>query len=87
MSTPLTKQGSGAMPAHPKPSKRIKDPELLRRFRLENAGEPCWACERHTGIHVHHVKFRSQGGDDAKDNLRWLCGSCHDTLHGIRSVW
>lgn len=71
----------------PKPEPRVKDPAALRRFRLEHVGEPCERCEVRTGIHAHHRKFRSQGGADAESNLDWLCGPCHDEVHGIRSVW
>ena len=70
----------------PKPQARIRDPELLRHFRLEMAGEPCERCELRPGIHVHHRKFRSQGGDDLESNLLWLCGTCHDEVHGIHRV-
>ena len=66
---------------------RIKDPELLRRFRLEMHGTLCWDCDMRPGIHVHHRKFRGRGGDDVPENLVWLCGSCHDEAHNIRSVW
>jgi len=68
-------------------SRRVRDPDALRRFRLEHAGEPCEACELRPGIHAHHRKFRSQLGDDHESNLSWLCGSCHDQAHGIRSEW
>jgi hypothetical protein len=30
------------------------------------------------------VVFRSQGGDDHPENLRWLCRYCHDDLHAGR---
>lgn len=70
-----------------KPTPRVKDPNLLRAFRLEHLGEPCERCELRPGIHAHHKIFRSRGGDDAIENLAWLCGSCHDEEHGIRSVW
>lgn len=56
----------------PKPPKRIRDPEALRRFRLEHLGEPCSVCERRPGIDPHHVQYRSQGGDDVPENLLWL---------------
>lgn len=75
------------MPADPKPAKRLKDPEALRRFRLAHIGELCWHCEARSGIHAHHRKFRSQLGDDHESNLVWLCGACHDQAHGIRSFW
>lgn len=74
-------------PADPKPPKRIRDREALRRFRLLHLGETCERCGVRTGIHAHHEKLRSRGGDDIAENLRWLCGQCHDAAHGIRSVW
>ena len=69
-----------------KPSKRISDPDALRIFRWQHLNEPCEYCETRRGIHVHHRVFRSQGGDDAPENLVWLCGVCHDEAHGIRNV-
>ena len=75
------------MPSDFKSESRVRDPDLLRLFRLEHFGEPCDACELRPGVHVHHKIFRSQGGGDVNENLQWLCGSCHDQAHGIRSVW
>ena len=75
------------MPSDFKTHKRIRDPEALRRFRLEHAGEPCERCDMRRGIHAHHRKFRSRSGDDIESNLVWLCGACHDLEHGIRSTW
>ena len=69
-----------------KPSRRIRDPLALRRFRLQHIGEPCDECEARTGVHAHHRTFRSQGGDDVPENLQWLCQICHDAAHGIHSV-
>ena len=67
-----------------KPRPRLRDPEALARFRLERRGEPCECCERRAGTDVHHRVFRSQGGDDAPENLLWLCRPCHDEMHGAR---
>jgi hypothetical protein len=75
------------VPSDWKPAPRVRDPEALRRFRLEHYGEPCERCRRTAGVHAHHRIFRSQGGDDVVGNLEWLCGECHDQAHGIRSVW
>ena len=69
----------------PKPRKRVVDIPALRRFRLEHLGEPCDLCEQRVGVHVHHVQYRSQGGDDAPDNLLWLCYICHDDIHSGRT--
>jgi 5-methylcytosine-specific restriction endonuclease McrA len=68
-------------PANPRPPQRIKDPEAVKRFRLEHLGEPCELCERRLGIDPHHKVFRSQGGNDEASNLMWLCRACHDGIH------
>ena len=34
------------------------------------------------GEHVHHVKRRSQGGENVPGNLVLLCGIAHDHVHG-----
>jgi hypothetical protein len=60
------------MTADPRPEGRVRDPDALKRFALGNSGEPCFSCERRPGTEVHHKTFRSQGGDDAPDNLVWL---------------
>ena len=70
-----------------KAAKRVRDPEALRRFRLEQQNELCWLCDRRPGVHVHHRIHRSQGGGDVPENLVWLCGACHDHEHDITSVW
>jgi 5-methylcytosine-specific restriction endonuclease McrA len=72
-------------PADPRPPQRIKDPDTVKRFRLEHLGEPCEYCERRPGTDPHHRVFRSQGGNDEPANLMWLCRVCHDAAHGIRS--
>lgn len=72
------------MSADPRPSRRIRDPDLLARFRLEHTGELCAICERRFGIDAHHRKFRSGGGDDVESNLLWLCRYCHDDIHSGR---
>ena len=74
-------------PSDFKAGPRVRDPDLLRRFRLEHHGEPCEACELRPGIQAHHRIFRSAGGDDDDSNLVWLCGACHDERHGIHSTW
>lgn len=41
------------------------------------------------GTEVHHVKFRSQGGEDSVLNLALLCTDCHHThAHGpLAGYW
>lgn len=75
------------MPSDWKPRPRQRDERELRRFRLLHVGELCEGCGLVPGIHVHHEIFRSRSGDDAFENLSWLCGRCHDARHGIHSIW
>ena len=37
------------MAPDPKPPARIRDPLLLKQFRLEHIGEPCMQCELRPG--------------------------------------
>jgi 5-methylcytosine-specific restriction endonuclease McrA len=30
---------------------------------------------------VHHVVFRSHGGDDVRNNLLTICDPCHSSIH------
>jgi 5-methylcytosine-specific restriction endonuclease McrA len=66
---------------------RIRDAEFLKRFRLDHMYELCYMCGMRPGAHIHHRIHRSQGGGDTPENCVWLCPSCHDEAHGIRSHW
>lgn len=49
----------------------------------ERDGNHCIICGSHTGLHHHHVRFRSAYGSDTIDNLVLLCYKCHDIYaHG-----
>src|SRR5690606_30736561 len=65
--------------AVPKPEKRIRNRALLKAMREEIP-----YCERcgapgHGGL--HHIKYRSQSGDDIRENLIRLCYQCHYGIH------
>jgi 5-methylcytosine-specific restriction endonuclease McrA len=54
----------------------------LKAFILDRDGHACQKCKsKKTKLHVHHIKFRSNGGTDTPDNLITLCESCHKKLH------
>lgn len=36
---------------------------------------------------VHHIVFRSHGGDDIPQNLICLCRTHHDMAHNDEKVW
>jgi len=46
-------------------------------------GWKCRCCKRRSGLHCHHIVFRSQGGDDSTENLITLCSTCHDSVHNV----
>ncbi|RPJ52677.1 MAG: HNH endonuclease [Acidobacteria bacterium] len=46
----------------------------------------CLAAGRRTpSVHVDHIKPKSDGGTDDRDNLRGLCPSCHNRRTAIDS--
>lgn len=66
----------------PKPEKRIRNPDAMRRYHLLMAGEPCERCQVRMGTQVHHSVYRGRGGDDLESNFEWLCPTCHRAEHG-----
>lgn len=69
---------------HPKPRARIKDPALLRRFRMRST--VCAICGgAYPGqCDPHHVYPKGRGGDDVEANLVALCRECHDEIEDWR---
>lgn len=49
---------------------------------LERDNWRCQVCGAMTHLEVHHVTFRSHGGDDSDENLVTLCTKCHSVFHG-----
>lgn len=67
-----------AVPKH----KRIRNRALLKAMREEIP-----YCERcgapgHGGM--HHIRYKSQGGSDIRENLIRLCMYCHRGIHDAR---
>lgn len=65
------------------------DWDATRRRVLNRDGHACRFCgttddehreEHDTGLHVHHVIPRNDGGTDDPDNLLTVCCRCHRTL-------
>ena len=53
----------------------------LERKVLALYGRRCVHCGRRLGLHIHHVRFRSNGGADDLTNLLCWCRLCHASLH------
>lgn len=60
-----------------------KDYKALCLVVMERDGWKCQCpgCKSRNNLHGHHLKFRSEGGDDADYNLLTLCDNCHQALH------
>ena len=48
---------------------------------LERDGWRCQSCGSLSAVEVHHKRFRSHQGADAKNNLITLCCKCHRDIH------
>lgn len=75
----------------PKPRPRVLDKRALRlekerqwqkarKFVRERDGGKCRSCGR-AGAEVHHLVYRSRGGDHDPNNLALLCQRCHEDIH------
>ena len=57
----------------------------LKQYVLKRDNYLCQSCKKKTKnniqLHVHHIKFRSNGGTNTKNNLITLCEPCHNKLH------
>lgn len=59
---------------------RIKDPALLELLKYEY--DECELTGETYNLHLHHVIFRTQGGDDLRSNIVCMVGYYHDLYHG-----
>lgn len=67
----------------PKPRARIRDASALCAAKIRH--RECCICGRTHAIHIHHIVFRSHGGDDVDANLCGLCPTHHDQIHAYDS--
>jgi 5-methylcytosine-specific restriction endonuclease McrA len=60
-----------------------QDWAIRRKFIAQRANYTCKICGRRgwLGFHVHHVLPLSKGGNNALDNLVYLCKWCHENQH------
>jgi len=56
------------------------------RDRLLQQSTICSLCGKARATDAHHVRKRSQGGDDTANNLKALCALCHELLDR-NSTW
>lgn len=58
---------------------RIKDPVLLRLLKFELL--ECEVTGETFNLHLHHVIYKSHGGDDVRGNIICLAESVHTAYH------
>ena len=59
----------------------------VRTTVYERDNYHCRSCNRTQGLHPHHIKYVSAGGEDTLENLVTVCWVCHRAIHdGFLSV-
>lgn len=56
----------------------------VRACVLVRDGGRCRVCKTRDGVDVHHIQFRSRGGEDSTENCAALCRECHAEIHAYR---
>lgn len=83
------------MLGHPKPQSRAAERKATKReaekhrqmvYSLVRVRDKfrCRCCKSADLVEVHHVRFRSLGGEDSSANLALLCRVCHAEIHAYR---
>lgn len=62
-------------------------PSDKRRRVRRRDGDKCRYCGTAFGLQVHHIEYRSQGGDDQLHNLITLCAEHHALVHSNKRKW
>lgn len=72
------------MSKYPKPKKKkykkIHITKLLRNAVIVRDGGLCRICKQ-SAVDLHHMQFKSLGGNDTAYNLVCLCRECHSKVH------
>jgi len=58
--------------------KKIKS---KKNIKLEASEHRCKICGSNVMVSSHHIRYRSDGGDDSMGNLIALCFNCHRKVH------
>jgi hypothetical protein len=73
-----------------KPTPKKNDPsDDLKQEVRDLDGNRCRFCGRSgVALHVHHVLYRSEGGEHDVGNLLTLCNDCHNPMvHANKDLW
>lgn len=53
----------------------------VRQAIFQADGYSCRLCGTPYILHIHHIKYRSEGGTHDPENLVVLCMACHELVH------
>ena len=56
-------------------------PNAVRKAIYRRDNFRCVLCDNTSGLQIHHVVHRGQGGSDNPQNLVTLCRRCHIFIH------
>lgn len=63
-------------------------PDSVRKVVLARDKHRCRWCGRvNVGLHLHHINYRSAGGDHSSENLITLCGADHALVHTNKRLY
>ncbi|MBF0345600.1 MAG: HNH endonuclease [Nitrospirae bacterium] len=64
----------------------LKSPEwkALRLQALQRDNFKCQRCASTNNLQGHHVRYPKFYRDDHIDNIKIVCGQCHEKIHGIK---
>jgi len=64
-------------------TKRDKEKQWQRTRQavLVRDGYKCRVCKTKENVDVHHIRFRSLGGEDSTSNCAAICRVCHAEIH------
>jgi len=76
-----------AFPKHSKPRKKpIKIHKIIRESVVDRDYGTCQICGQRAE-QVHHILYKSYGGNDNAQNLICLCNECHLEVHSNGKKW
>lgn len=84
----LPKPRKGTATTARRARKRAADRVLSKNAATvrERDGHRCRVCGSRDRVEVHHIVYRSRGGDHSTGNLVCLCAGCHGRVHAGRLV-
>lgn len=63
----------------------MKDKEVYQKIVEEQKW--CQLCGSTNWLEIHHIMYRSQGGNNDERNLIRLCKQCHMLVHSNKKKW